>query len=78
MRLLSYNQTSNRQGGKSNVDRCIFGYVVYRILRCVWIKCARAMVEIMLIALWVLAAAGIAVLIWGLYEIVVNDMVIGG
>ena len=43
-----------------------------------WIKCARAMVEIMLIVLWALAAAGIAVLIWGLYEIVVNDMVIGG
>lgn len=32
----------------------------------------------MLIVIWALAAAGIAVLIWGLYEIVVNDMVIGG
>ena len=41
-----------------------------------WIKCARAMVEIMLIAIWALAAAGIAVLIWGLYEIVVNDVTI--
>ena len=35
-------------------------------------------VQVMLIAIWALAAAGIAVLIWGLYEIIVNDAVIGG
>lgn len=32
----------------------------------------------MLIALWIAAAIGIAVLIWGLYEIVVNDATLAG
>ena len=32
----------------------------------------------MLFAIWALAAAGIAVLIWGLYEIIVNDATIAG
>ncbi len=74
-----YGAFLRNKGGNSNVNRCCNrGYVVGRILRCVWIKCARAMVEIMLIVLWALAAAGIAVLIWGLYEIIVNDAVIGG
>ena len=32
----------------------------------------------MLIALWIAASIGIAVLIWGLYEIVVNDATLAG